>query len=98
MNYNKACKYLEFKKNDEINENTIKKQYRMLALTYHPDKNKNPESTAKFQEINEAKQKLLEQSGGNAIEYLFVNKRNETILSYDECGQYFVRLFFPGRL
>ena len=39
MNYNKACKYLEFKKNDEINENTIKKQYRMLALTYHPDKN-----------------------------------------------------------
>ena len=52
----------------------IEKAFRKLSLKHHPDKNKNPESTAKFQEINEAEQKLLPQSGGNAIEYLFVNK------------------------
>ena len=65
MNYNKACKYLEFKKNDEINENTIKKQYRMLALTYHPDKNNSPDAKKKFQMINEAYQYLLSYEGYN---------------------------------
>jgi hypothetical protein len=65
MNYNKACKYLEFKKNDEINENTIKKQYRMLALTYHPDKNNSPDAKKKFQIINEAYHYLLSYEGYN---------------------------------
>lgn len=65
MNYNKACKYLEFKKNDEINENTIKKQYRMLALTYHPDKNNSPDAKKKFQMINEAYHYLLSYEGYN---------------------------------
>ncbi len=65
MNYNKACNYLEFKKNDEINENTIKKQYRLLALTYHPDKNKSPDAKKKFQLINEAYQYLLSYEGFN---------------------------------
>lgn len=32
----------------------IKKAYRRLALEYHPDKNKNPDSTQRFIEINEA--------------------------------------------
>lgn len=65
MNYNKACEYLEFKKNDEINENTIKKQYRMLALTYHPDKNKSIDAKKKFQIINEAYQYLISYEGFN---------------------------------
>ena len=45
MNYKKACKILLFEKNDIINESTIKKQYRMLALIYHPDKNKENNAT-----------------------------------------------------
>lgn len=34
----------------------IKKQYRMLALKFHPDKNKDTNACEKFQEINEAYQ------------------------------------------
>ncbi len=32
----------------------IKKAYRALALKYHPDRNKDPEATERFKEINEA--------------------------------------------
>jgi DnaJ family protein B protein 4 len=36
----------------------IKKSYRRLSMEYHPDKNKNPEATAKFQKISEAYETL----------------------------------------
>jgi len=32
----------------------VKKQYRLLSLKYHPDKNDSPEAPAKFQEVQEA--------------------------------------------
>ena len=41
----------------------ITKAYRIASLKYHPDKNENsPESTAKFQQINEAYQYLMSKS------------------------------------
>ena len=44
---------LEVPESASIDE--IKKSYRKLSMTYHPDKNNNnPESTAKFQEISDA--------------------------------------------
>lgn len=63
MNYKKACTILQFEKNDVINESTIKKQYRMLALIYHPDKNKGDYATEKFREANEAYEYLLKYEG-----------------------------------
>lgn len=38
---------------------TIRTQYRTLALQYHPDKNDSPESKEKFQQITEAYAKLV---------------------------------------
>lgn len=63
MKYYEACNYLEFKSNDEINEKTIKKQFRMLALMYHPDKNDSPDASERFRKINEAYQYLLNYEG-----------------------------------
>jgi DnaJ-class molecular chaperone len=60
MNYDKACKILEI--NDIINVDDIddiKKQYKSLALQYHPDKNASADATEKFQQIHEAYQFLL---------------------------------------
>lgn len=53
MNYEKACKILDIQ-NDEITLDILKKQYRINALRYHPDKNKDEDTTSKFQEIQTA--------------------------------------------
>ena len=55
-------------------EEDIKKAYRKLALRYHPDKNKDPESIEKFKQISEAYQSLTNKratpapiNGGNFV-------------------------------
>ena len=81
MNYKKACKILQFEKNDIINESTIKKQYRMLALIYHPDKNKGDYATEKFHEANEAYEYLLKYEGYMDTNNIFTEDFNETMFS-----------------
>tara|TARA_Y200000002_G_scaffold299412_2_gene254308 strand:- start:25244 stop:26125 length:882 start_codon:yes stop_codon:yes gene_type:complete len=63
MNYDYACSILEFTDCDDINEGTIKKQYRMLALVYHPDKNISDDASEKFIKIKEAYDYLLKYEG-----------------------------------
>ena len=57
MNLNDAFEILELDINSKftLSNETIKKQYRKLALRYHPDKNGNTEeSNERFKKINEA--------------------------------------------
>jgi curved DNA-binding protein len=57
----------------DATDNDIKKAFRRLAKTYHPDANPNPSAEAKFKEINEAyatlsdpeKRKLYDQFGSD---------------------------------
>lgn len=64
MNKNEAIEILNL--NDEkICELNIKKKYRVLALLYHPDKNKNEDANEKFQKINEAYNCLMENGNAN---------------------------------
>lgn len=54
MNYQKACEILDLNQKQNIKIGEIKQQYKIYALKYHPDKNKSPNSTEKFQEIHTA--------------------------------------------
>lgn len=54
MNYQKACEILDLNPKQHIKIDEIKQQYKIHALKYHPDKNKSPNSTEKFQEIHTA--------------------------------------------
>jgi hypothetical protein len=59
---NKATAYqcLDLDINDpDINVDIIKRQYRLKALIYHPDKNKSPNAVRKFHEIHDAYEYLL---------------------------------------
>jgi hypothetical protein len=58
MNYKKACELLEV--NNDVSLENIKKQYKLKALLYHPDKNPSENAKAQFQEISEAYRYLLD--------------------------------------
>jgi hypothetical protein len=64
MNRTIACNCLDLPNNTEsIDIDIIKRQYRIKALTYHPDKNKNPDASSKFQEIHSAYEYIMKKEG-----------------------------------
>lgn len=54
MNLHLALKILQINEDMVINEELIKRHYRMMALKYHPDKNREVDASLKFQEIQNA--------------------------------------------
>jgi DnaJ-class molecular chaperone len=50
--------YEELEIDENASENDIKKAFRRLSFMYHPDKNNDPNATAKFQKISEAYETL----------------------------------------
>jgi len=59
MNLSKACEILEISRTDSITVELIKSRYRKKALKYHPDKNRQDDAHAIFQELNEAYHYML---------------------------------------
>jgi len=84
---NKATAYqcLDLDINDpDIDVDMIKRQYRLKALIYHPDKNKSPNAVSKFQEIH------------NAYEYLLMAEEyanNDTHATHDSNDESYRNLF-----
>ncbi len=63
----KACQILEINKNDISSEN-VRKQYRIKALYYHPDKNNSPDAKERFQEVVESYEFLCNRIENKAID------------------------------
>lgn len=82
MNIQQARKILNIPENSVMNEETIKKHYRMMALKYHPDKNKESDASSKFQEIN------------SAYEFLSNNKQETETENYDSLLKIFINQIF----
>ena len=59
MNYKTACKLLDLNADVYIEIGAIKRQYKLKALMHHPDKNRSPDASTRFQEIHDAYQYLL---------------------------------------
>jgi hypothetical protein len=67
----------------------ITKAYRIASLKYHPDKNENsPESTAKFQQINEAYQYLMSNTDTTTTDL------PSSSSSYHDIFVFFIRTMF----
>ena len=91
MNIERACLLLNINVQD-INETTIKKQYHIKALEYHPDKCKDKDATEKFKDIKEAYDYLKEHHKWHS-EDIYDNaeeqEESENLSSYESLMRYF---------
>jgi hypothetical protein len=73
------------------------RQYRLESLKHHPDKNSNtPESTARFQKINEAYHALLDSSDERAAGSVGTGGDSKDAETYGNIFLFFVRAKFGG--
>jgi hypothetical protein len=103
MDYKKAFVELDIEVNEinhhSLNLKYLKEKYRKQALKYHPDKNGNtPESTEKFQRINEAYHYLKRE-----IKYIKLEKTEEEEEDNHDSSvylvilQHFIQSIFQGK-
>ena len=87
--------------NPDYSREELIRQYRLESLKHHPDKNNNsPESTARFQQINEAYCLLLKQltdeDGGDEWDSVSSSTHPTGSFSYMNIFTYFVRAKFDN--
>ena len=85
MNYKKACQCLDIEfENNDIDKIKLKRQYRLKALLYHPDKNNSVDAVSRFQEVHESYEYLMKYQG-------YMDSENDIDLFEDgyECDQMF---------
>lgn len=63
MKYAEACSVLGIPPSESLTVEIIKRQYRLKALRFHPDKNKDPDAQSKFISVNEAYQYMMKREG-----------------------------------
>lgn len=89
MNYKRACDILDIP-NDLFCQTTLKRQYRVKALLYHPDKNKSDNATIQFQQVTSAYEYLLKYEGymdedGSDCE---LDRNGDSDIVYEKVGKY----------
>uniref|UniRef100_A0A6C0HHU4 J domain-containing protein n=1 Tax=viral metagenome TaxID=1070528 RepID=A0A6C0HHU4_9ZZZZ len=92
MNREHAIRILEIPNDlaSEITDDIIKKYYRIKALQYHPDKNKDPGAAANFMEIKEAYDYLLRHNNAN------IDSKDADDCSYNSILQMFLKGLWKG--
>lgn len=68
--------------NQEASRDEIKKSFRILALKYHPDKNKSSDSKEKFLKIVEAYEVLSDEGSRKKYDSLFLRDQGDSVYNF----------------
>ena len=68
--------------NQEASRDEIKKSFRILALKYHPDKNKSSDSKEKFLKIVEAYEVLSDEGSRKKYDSLFLRDTGDSVYNF----------------
>lgn len=82
MNHNDARTLLELDENIVLNEIILKRQYRLMALRYHPDKNKSADAAERFHKITDAFEYLKKNCDDYENESIYDDNDNENENDY----------------
>ncbi|MBA3750309.1 MAG: J domain-containing protein [Nitrosopumilus sp.] len=67
----------------DATDDEVKKSFRILALKYHPDKNKTSESKEKFLKIVEAYEVLSDESSRKKYDLLYKRNKGESVTNFE---------------
>jgi hypothetical protein len=99
MNYQRAFKVLEIDEQyADKNRTTIeivRKQYKMLALKWHPDRNKAPDAAERYREIKDAHDFLLEKGSECSIDQSYTSVASNFFETLYNNEHFQRRIFHP---